>query len=192
MSEADRRCAVMGTMSRVPGSAKIPAQVFVAGAADGPFAALPALLRTVCPDWTVGAAPVFAPAVGSGPPPTILVHLPALSAVVISAAEAFATLDGSDDRLVLMMGLCRTAAADATSDWQDEQDSAVLAAFTRYAALAWAPRGIRVNFLSVAALALGHGNAEGPEGCLSDVARTIRHMKGWRSMTGQTLQLGLG
>ncbi len=58
--------------------------------------------------------------------------------------------------------------------------NAVLWAFTRQSALAWAPRGIRVNAVGLEA---------GPAS-IADVVRTIRAVAGFASMTGQIIRLG--
>ena len=57
---------------------------------------------------------------------------------------------------------------------------AVLWAFTRRAALEWAPRSIRVN-----AVGLQAGPAD-----TEDVVRTIRAVASFASMTGQIIRLG--
>jgi NAD(P)-dependent dehydrogenase (short-subunit alcohol dehydrogenase family) len=61
----------------------------------------------------------------------------------------------------------------------DPVGEAALHAFTRQAALAWAPSRLRVN-----AIALGHAAS------LADLLATIRAMAGWPSMTGQLIRLG--
>ena len=197
VSGADQRPAVAltpGMAAPIPqalASAPVRGHLIVAGVPEGALAALPALLRAACPDWTVGEVPAFTPVVapvpGPVPPATVLVHLPADPASVIRAAEAFATFDGQDDLLILNISL-----SAAATDWQGQRDAALLAAFTRHAARVWAPQSVRVNLLSIGPTLLKAANAPGPAGCVADVAGMIRHMQGWRSMTGQTLQLGLG
>jgi NAD(P)-dependent dehydrogenase (short-subunit alcohol dehydrogenase family) len=82
--------------------------------------------------------------------------------------------------------------------------NATLWAFTRQAALEWAPRGIRVNAIG---LSLGTelagpfepaeqaGRATGPvpatAASLNDIAQTIRAIASWPSMTGQIIRLGV-
>lgn len=64
-------------------------------------------------------------------------------------------------------------------------DQAVLSAFTRAAALDWAPRRLRVNAIALA------GSSAGaiPPHILADLARTLHLMAALPSMTGQTIQL---
>jgi NAD(P)-dependent dehydrogenase (short-subunit alcohol dehydrogenase family) len=57
---------------------------------------------------------------------------------------------------------------------------ALLWAFTRHAALAWAPRRIRVNAIGLDATPAAH----------ADLAATILAMWRFPSMTGQLIRLG--
>lgn len=73
--------------------------------------------------------------------------------------------------------------------------------FTRQAALAWAPRRIRVNALGLGAsptLPFGPmedagraaGAVAGQAATLEDIVRTLLAMAAWPSMTGQIIRLG--
>jgi NAD(P)-dependent dehydrogenase (short-subunit alcohol dehydrogenase family) len=80
--------------------------------------------------------------------------------------------------------------------------NAALWAFTRQAALEWAPRGIRVNAIGLGTDLAGPfepseqaGRATGAAPCaaatLADIAQTIRAIASWPSMTGQIIRLGV-
>ena len=75
-------------------------------------------------------------------------------------------------------------------------------AFTRAAALQWAPRGIRVNAIGLATSPGGPFEPQEQAGRAAfamaatpatpeDVIRTILAMAAWRSMTGQIIRLGV-
>ncbi len=79
--------------------------------------------------------------------------------------------------------------------------NAALWAFTRQAALAWAPRRIRVNAIGLGASPAGPDEAQEQSGraaadtpakpaTAEDIARTILAMAAWPSMTGQIIRLG--
>jgi hypothetical protein len=72
----------------------------------------------------------------------------------------------------------------AWSDWEACRDAATLAAFTRYAAQAWAGQRIRVNGATLSAAPDGTRVAE------QEISATLRALWRWRSMTGQVIHLG--
>ena len=80
--------------------------------------------------------------------------------------------------------------------------NAALWAFTQQAALAWAPRRIRVNAIGLGASPAGPFEAQEQAGraaaaipavaaAADDIVRTIRAMAAWPSMTGQIIRLGV-
>jgi hypothetical protein len=90
----------------------------------------------------------------------------------------------------------------AGSDWAAAELAATLWGFTRHAALAWAPRGVRVNAIGLGVSPLGPfepmeaagnaaGNAPAAPATPEDVARTVLAMLGFDSMTGQIIRLGV-
>jgi NAD(P)-dependent dehydrogenase (short-subunit alcohol dehydrogenase family) len=118
---------------------------------------------------------------------------------IIARCQAFADSvpDGGEALIVTLLHTARTGA--------DRLDMAVangaLWAFTRAAGLAWAPRRIRVNAIGLGADPAGPFEAQESAGraaaaipsapsCLEDIARTLRAMIGWGSMTGQIVRLG--
>ena len=79
--------------------------------------------------------------------------------------------------------------------------NAALWAFTRQAALEWAPRQVRVNAIGLGASPAGPDEAQEQSGraagempaepaSVEDIARTIRAIAAWPSMTGQIIRLG--
>ena len=75
-------------------------------------------------------------------------------------------------------------------------------AFTRQAALEWAPRRLRVNAIGLGASPFGPfepqeqsgraaANIRATPATAEDVVRTVRAVAGWASMTGQIIRLGL-
>ncbi len=80
--------------------------------------------------------------------------------------------------------------------------NAALWAFTRQAALEWAPRRIRVNAIGLGATPFGPfepqeqsgraaANIHATPATAEDVVRTVSAIAGWASMTGQIVRLGL-
>ena len=131
------------------------------------------------------------------PPAALLVNLGGDAAASIAAAERFAeaAADGEDS---LVVSILRPHARD---DWPATRDEAELWAFTRYAALAWAPRGIRVNAVGLGVSPVlasqpveASGQAAGPAPAApatqADIAATILAMWRFPSMTGQLIRLG--
>ena len=133
---------------------------------------------------------------GDAPPATLLVNLGGGAASAVASAERFA--ENARDGEALVVSILH---AHAREDWPVAQDTAILWEFTRYAALAWAPRRIRVNAVGLGVSpvlatqpATASGRAAGPAPAQSatpaDVAATILAMWRFPSMTGQLIRLG--
>ncbi len=86
-------------------------------------------------------------------------------------------------------------------DWPGARAAAALFAFTRHAALAWAPRRIRVNAIGLGVspalpdqpaecAAQAAGAAPAAPATTADIAATILAMWHFPSMTGQLIRLG--
>ena len=134
-------------------------------------------------------------AVSDAPPATLLINLGGDPTAAIDTAERFAEAARED---ALVVTILYPHAAD---DWPAARDAATLWAFTRHAALAWAPRGIRVNAVGLGVSpvlatqpteASGQPAAPAPaqSATPSDIAATILAMWGFPSMTGQLIRLG--
>ncbi len=93
------------------------------------------------------------------------------------------------------------AAAPGLAMFSRHAANAALWAFTRQAALEWAPRRIRVNAIGLGASPADPDGAQEQSGraaadmpaepaSAEDIARTIRAMAAWPSMTGQLVRLG--
>ncbi len=91
--------------------------------------------------------------------------------------------------------------AHAADDWNAARAAAILWAFTRHTALAWAPRRIRVNAIGLGISpvlpsqpAESAGQAAGPApsvpATVQDLVATVRAMWEFPSMTGQLIRLG--
>ena len=123
------------------------------------------------------------------------------SAVIISRCESFAaehTQTGPASLIVTLLPASEPGLAHFTR----HQAVATLWAFTRQAALEWAPRGIRVNAIGLGATPFGPDEADDQAGrnaaavlaapaTLADIAATIRAMAAFASMTGQIIRLGV-
>ncbi len=102
------------------------------------------------------------------------------AAAIMRRSRQFADDAGSGDSVVLTV---LRAAPPGLDQFDRHTASAVLWAFTRQAALAWAPRRIRVNALY---LEWGFDEVAG----MDDVVRSIRAVAGFACMTGQRIRLG--
>lgn len=134
-------------------------------------------------------------AFGDAPPATLLVNLGGDAAAAIGTAERFAEAAREESLVVSILH------PHTRDNWPAARDAAILWAFTRHAALAWAPRGIRVNAVGLGispVLATQPQEASGqpagpvpaPAATPSDIAATILAIWGFRSMTGQLIRLG--
>ena len=130
-------------------------------------------------------------------PASLLINLATAPAAAIEAATTFADAVPPGEE-ALVINLLPTHAPD---DWQGASAAATIWAFTRYAALAWAPRQIRVNALSFGARphlpdqpceSAGQAASATPAiaATQADVAATVLAFWRLRSMTGQMIKLG--
>ena len=151
-----------------------------------------------------GSSPLSAPldALLAQTPPSgtrMLVNADAAPDVdgVVERCRAFAGASGGEMLLVTILH----AAPPGLAAFSRHAANAALWAFTRQAALAWAPRQIRVNAIGLGAGPAGPDEAQEQSGraaadmpaepaSLEDIARTIRAMAAWPSMTGQIIRLG--
>ena len=117
------------------------------------------------------------------------------SAAIIARCQKFA--EQGPGLIVTLL----PSAPPGLSDFALHAAVATLWAFTRQAALEWAPRKIRVNAIGLGAAPFGpseapdqagRGAAEMPAlpATLADIARTIRAIADLPSMTGQLIRLG--
>jgi hypothetical protein len=105
----------------------------------------------------------------------LVTHL-ATAGEAIEEARIFAAGErGGRSRLIVL-----TRAAAEKDDWPASREAAIITAFIRHAALANAAFDIRVNGLELC------GNVTD-----EDIADAVLAMWRWRSMTGQTIRLGL-
>jgi NAD(P)-dependent dehydrogenase (short-subunit alcohol dehydrogenase family) len=129
--------------------------------------------------------------------PALLVQCPEDAEAAIATCEAFAAglPAGREAAIVTILQ------AHAPDDWPAARRAALLWAFTRHAALAWAPRGIKVNAvgLGVSPVLPGQpaeeaGRAAGAAPAASatpaDLAETVLAIWRFPSMTGQLIRLG--
>jgi hypothetical protein len=129
---------------------------------------------------------------------SLLINLSEDEDAAIEAATRFASWDPVDgeDRLVVNVLRAHTA-----PDWPKTRAAAALWAFTRHAALHWAPRRIRVNALGlgISPLLPGQGQEDAARAAgaapqmlatQAEIAACIMAMWRWRSMTGQLIRLG--
>ena len=144
--------------------------VRIVGEPLGVLACLPARLRQAC-------LPVVSD--GDDSSPRLLINLAPAANLAIAAATAFADAASAagGDRLVVSIWQ-----KPAPADWDANRYAAEMTAFTRYAALAWAPKQVRVNALIIDAAATA-GSSQ------SSIAATVLALWRWRSMTGQAINL---
>ena len=109
---------------------------------------------------------------------TLLVTLFQTAEAAISAAMAFAEAESSAARLVVHAWHMPGA------DWEAKRQAAIMTAFTRHAATAWAGRRVRVNAVTMAAAEDGVYVLQG------ELAATLHAIWRWPSMTGQHIHLG--
>ena len=116
---------------------------------------------------------------------------------VVERCRAFADASAGGALLVAIL----YAAQPGLAAFKRHAANAALWAFTRQAALDWAPRKIRVNAIGLGASPAGPDEAQEQSGRAAadipaqrttpeDIARTIRAMAAWPSMTGQIIRLG--
>ena len=115
-------------------------------------------------------------------------------ALLIQRCEQFAAEAAAEALIVTIL----TPGEAGTLEWQVAAAGAW--AFTLHAALAWAPRGIRVNMIGFCASpppemdSLARGRSATPVRArpanVEDVVRTVQAIAGWPSMTGQMIRLG--
>ena len=123
------------------------------------------------------------------------------SATIIKRCEAFAATQTQTGPESLIVTLLPTV-EPGLSQFALHQSVATLWAFTRQAALEWAPRRIRVNAIGLGTAAFGPDEPFDQAGrnaaavlaapaTLADIAATIRAMAEFASMTGQIIRLGV-
>lgn len=125
------------------------------------------------------------------------------AAAIILRCQGFAasqpTSNDVADRLIVTI---LTAPPPGLDHMGHHAANAALWAFTRQAALEWAPRRIRVNAIGLGTDLAGPfepseqagratGAAPGAAASLDDIAQTIRAIASWPSMTGQIIRLGV-
>jgi hypothetical protein len=134
------------------------------------------LPKTAWLDGPLDIAPAIEAAgfgVVDGPPALLLVSD---TEHAIASAEKFADAVPPDQE-ALVVNILRAHAPD---DWAGARTVALLWAFTRHAALAWAPRRIRVNAIGL----------DASHAARADLAATILAVWRFPSMTGQLIRLG--
>jgi NAD(P)-dependent dehydrogenase (short-subunit alcohol dehydrogenase family) len=133
---------------------------------------------------------------GDAPPATLLVQQSQDAAAIIATARDFAGAVPDDAEALVINILPRST----LTDWPAYQSAALLWAFTRHAALAWAPRRIRVNAIAFGEVPSLHdqpaedaGRAAGPAPAApatpEDLAATVLAIWQFPSMTGQVIRL---
>lgn len=117
-------------------------------------------------------------------------------AAIIARSMAFA--EGTPASLIVTL---INAAPPGLRDFAQHEAAATLWAFTRQAALEWAPKGIRVNAVGLGAAPFGPFEADDQSGRAAaacpaaaathaDIAGAIRAIAEMPSMTGQIIRLG--
>ncbi len=128
---------------------------------------------------------------------TLLINFTPDADAAIASSQDFADAV-SPGQEALVVNILPAHAAD---DWPGARAAAALFAFTRHAALAWAPRRIRVNALGLGvtptladqpaeSAAQAAGPAPAAPATTADIAATILAMWRFPSMTGQLIRLG--
>lgn len=80
--------------------------------------------------------------------------------------------------------------ASKTNDWKTARDATVLWAHVRHAALAWAPRRLRINAIGIGINPAQLSHAPAAPATQADIAATVLAMWQLPSMTGQVIRLG--
>ncbi len=121
---------------------------------------------------------------------SLLITLTQDSARAMAEACAFAAAqpDEDPDRAVVMV-----LPAPPSPDWSDVERGATMWAFTRHAALSWAPRRVRINLISIG-VDLAQPWSRPRPGLRpvpdQDVIAAIQAIRRWPCITGQSLCLG--
>ncbi len=121
---------------------------------------------------------------------SVLLNLDAVASPedIILATESFAVSCRPGGAVVTLLR--------AGAGWEDARRVSTLATFTRHAALAWAPKGLRFNAIVLGVPGPVGWNACGDDGAVAaapataaDIARVGMAMLRLRSMTGQIVRL---
>jgi hypothetical protein len=120
------------------------------------------------------------------PPADVLITTPNGADAAIASAESFAA-SLPEGREALVVHVLR---ASETNDWESTRAAAVLWAHVRHAALAWAPRRLRINAIGIGINPAQLSQAPAAPATLVDIAGTIMAMWQLPSMTGQIIRLG--
>jgi NAD(P)-dependent dehydrogenase (short-subunit alcohol dehydrogenase family) len=122
------------------------------------------------------------------------------SAAIIARCEAFAAAQTAAGPGALIVTLLPTA-PPGLAQFKLHQAVATLWAFTRQAALEWAPRRIRVNAIGLGASPFGPDEPDdqaernaaavlAAPATVADIAATLHAIADFASMTGQIIRLG--
>jgi hypothetical protein len=149
-------------------------EVVIAGdEGDAPGSLMAALLG-LNPALTIGTKQTTSP-IKAG----TLILLPGEPGGAIAFATGFASAAApAQERLVLFI-----TTPTEKGQWPSTRDAATLAAFTRHAALAWAPLNIRVNGI------VADHRRTSPSALARELACLCLAVRRWHSMTGQMLCL---
>ena len=159
------------------------------------------ILLRIAGDEPSGLAARLSIALGEGweLPALVNADLPPDATTIAARCTAFAgALPAATEGLIITL---LHAAPPGLGAFQAHAANAALWAFTRLAALEWAPRRIRVNAIGLGANPAGpfdaieqSGRAASPTQAapagVHDIVRTIRAIAAWPSMTGQIIRLG--
>jgi len=138
--------------------------------------------------WLDGPGDEFAPFLAdagfdvvAGAPADVLITTQADANAAIASAEMFAaSLPHGGEALVV-----HVLRAGKSNDWASTREAALLSAHVRHAALAWAPRRVRVN-----AIGIGGGQPPAAPATPADIAAAVLAIWELPSMTGQVIRLG--
>lgn len=119
-------------------------------------------------------------------PADVLVTTQTDADAAIASAETFAaSLQHGQEALVVHVLL-----GGARNDWETMRAATVLWAHVRHAALAWAPRHLRINAIGVGINPAQLNQAPAVRATQADIAATVLAMWQLPSMTGQIIRLG--